>query len=111
MKRIVIRSWLLASIFTLASVQSALAYIDPNTGGLLFQLLAVAFASISAVALIFSRQIRRLLARMARALRGLPEARLESQETSALRSSDTTEHPTTGTERSTPDADSRPGTR
>jgi hypothetical protein len=38
---------------------------------MLFQILAVAFASISAVLLIFSRQVRMLFARLRRAVRGL----------------------------------------
>lgn len=49
--------------------QSALAYIDPNTGGLLFQALGVIFASLSAIVLIFSRQIRMFFARVRRGLR------------------------------------------
>jgi len=47
------------------------AYIDPNTGGLLFQVLAAAFAVLSGAALIFSRQIRMGLARIRRSLRSL----------------------------------------
>jgi hypothetical protein len=38
---------------------------------MLFQLLAVLFASLSAVLLIFSRQVRMLLARIRRAIRNL----------------------------------------
>ena len=45
-------------------------YIDPNTGGMLFQLLAVLVASLSAIILFFSRQIRAWVARMARMVRG-----------------------------------------
>ena len=45
------------------------AYIDPNTGGMLFQLLAVLFAAISGAVLIFSRQIKSAFARLRRALR------------------------------------------
>ncbi len=41
-------------------------YIDPNTGGILFQALAVALAAVSGVLLIFSRKIRETLARMRR---------------------------------------------
>ncbi len=44
----------------------ARGYIDPNTGGMLFQLLAVLFASLSAIVLFFSRQIRTWLARLSR---------------------------------------------
>ncbi len=45
-------------------------YIDPNTGGMLFQLLAGFIAVFSAVILFFSRQIRMSIARFARHLRG-----------------------------------------
>ena len=44
-------------------------YIDPNTGGMLFQALAAAFALLSGVALVFSRQIRAALARLRRFVR------------------------------------------
>ncbi len=47
------------------------AYIDPNTGGMLFQLLAGFLAVFSAIILFFSRQIRMSLARFARYLRGM----------------------------------------
>jgi hypothetical protein len=45
-------------------------YIDPNTGGMLFQVLAVVFAAFSGMVLIFSRQIRTALGRFRRMLRG-----------------------------------------
>ncbi len=45
------------------------AYIDPNTGGMLFQLLAVLFAAISGMVLVFSRQIKSAFARLKRILR------------------------------------------
>jgi hypothetical protein len=41
-------------------------YIDPNTGGMLFQVLAGAFAVISGVLFVFSRQIRQGIARLRR---------------------------------------------
>lgn len=41
-------------------------YIDPNTGGVLFQVLAVAFTAISGAVLIFSGRIRMFLAKMRR---------------------------------------------
>jgi hypothetical protein len=41
-------------------------YIDPNTGGLLFQALAVVFAAISGSVLIFSGRIKMWWARMRR---------------------------------------------
>ena len=41
-------------------------YIDPNTGGILFQALAGLFAVISGVLFFFSRQIREGIARLRR---------------------------------------------
>jgi hypothetical protein len=46
-----------------------MAYIDPNTGGMLFQALAAGLAALSGLVLIFSRQIRTGLARLNRYLR------------------------------------------
>jgi hypothetical protein len=46
------------------------AYIDPNTGGMLFQVLAVLFAAFSGILLFFSRQIKTTFARLMRRLRG-----------------------------------------
>ena len=42
------------------------AYIDPGTGGMLFQMLAVLFASLSAVLFFFSRQIKMFFAGLRR---------------------------------------------
>jgi len=70
-RRIIIKSVLLAFIISLVAARPALAYIDPNTGGLLFQVLAAAFALFSGFALIFSRQIRMAFARAGRLLRSL----------------------------------------
>lgn len=44
-------------------------YIDPNTGGILFQVLAASLAAISGVLLIFSRKIREGIAKMRRSSR------------------------------------------
>jgi hypothetical protein len=44
-------------------------YIDPNTGGMLFQVLAALFAVGSGILLIFSGQIRRYFATMRRKMR------------------------------------------
>ena len=44
-------------------------YIDPNTGGMLFQVLAGLVAVISGVLFFFSRQIRYGIARMRRGRR------------------------------------------
>ena len=71
MKSIVMKSVALALVISLVSPQPALAYIDPTTGGMLFQVLATAFALFSGLALIFSRQIRMAFARARRFLRSL----------------------------------------
>ena len=47
------------------------AYIDPNTGGMLFQVLAIAFTFFSGIMLFFSARIRMAIARGARRLRGM----------------------------------------
>jgi len=44
-------------------------YIDPNTGGILFQALAAGLAAVSGVLLIFSRRIREGIAKMRRGAR------------------------------------------
>jgi Na+(H+)/acetate symporter ActP len=44
-------------------------YIDPNTGGLLFQALAAILAVASGVLLVFSSKIREGIARLRRRLR------------------------------------------
>lgn len=41
-------------------------YIDPNTGGMLFQVLAAALAVFSGAALVFSSRIKAFFARMRR---------------------------------------------
>ncbi len=48
------------------------AYIDPNTGGMLFQMLAVILALFSGIIFFFSRQIKTLFARMRRKIRNEP---------------------------------------
>lgn len=65
-------SWMF--IVSLIGAQPALAYIDPNTGGILFQALAATFAVVSGFILIFSRQIRAGFARIRRRLRQPPDA-------------------------------------
>ena len=44
-------------------------YIDPNTGGILFQVLAGALVAVSGVLFIFSRKIREVVARLRRRAR------------------------------------------
>jgi hypothetical protein len=44
------------------------AYIDPSSGGMLFQLLAVLFAFFSGIVFFFSRQIKTAFARIKRSI-------------------------------------------
>lgn len=44
-------------------------YIDPNTGGILFQTLAVLFGVFSGVVLLFSGKIKMGIAKLRRAMR------------------------------------------
>lgn len=44
-------------------------YIDPNTGGVLFQTLAVLFGVFSGIVLLFSSKIKMGIAKLRRALR------------------------------------------
>jgi hypothetical protein len=69
MKRVVLKSFAVALLLSLAVPRPAMAYIDPNTGGILIQALATGFAVLSGVALIFSRQIRAGIARARRYIR------------------------------------------
>jgi hypothetical protein len=57
------------------------AYIDPNTGGMLFQLLAVFLAMFSGILFFFSRQIKTFFARLRRAMRGEPEPKDDETKT------------------------------
>ena len=41
-------------------------YIDPNTGGMLFQMLAVAVGAISGIVVLFSSRIKMFIARLRR---------------------------------------------
>ncbi len=56
-------------LLTYTAARWSFRYIDPNTGGMLFQLLAVMFAFFSAFILFFSRQARMSIARVSRFLR------------------------------------------
>ncbi len=69
MKHILIKSVSFAFIITILWPQAALAYIDPNSGGMLFQLLAVVFTFFSGIILFFSAQIRQAFARSKRFFR------------------------------------------
>ena len=49
--------------------KESVMYIDPNTGGILFQTLAVLFGVFSGVVLLFSSKIKMGIAKLRRALR------------------------------------------
>lgn len=68
-----------------------MGYIDPNTGGILFQALAASFALISGFVLLFSRQIRAAFARARRHLR----ERRSHDEQEAEHTGETTDQTTT----------------
>ncbi|MBK9049688.1 MAG: hypothetical protein IPL78_01835 [Chloroflexi bacterium] len=50
----------------MVDVAFILAYIDPNSGGLLFQLLAAAFVLFSGLFFFFSSQVKMMFARLRR---------------------------------------------
>ena len=56
-------------------------YIDPNTGGMLFQILAVVLGIFSGIILLFSGKIRMAFAKMRRHMRG--EAKPDANENSS----------------------------
>lgn len=55
-------------------------YIDPNTGGMLFQLLAVLFGVISGILLIFSGRVKNLYYKIRRRLGGVNPAASQKEE-------------------------------
>lgn len=73
MKKIATASVFLLSFITFVGIQSVYAaptaYIDPNTGGMLFQILAVAFTLLSGVIFFFSSRIKMTFARLLRTFR------------------------------------------
>ena len=58
-------------------------YIDPNTGGMIFQILAALFALISGAILFFSGKIRMFFAQMRRRLREGSKQDSEEEEMSS----------------------------
>jgi len=48
-------------------------YIDPNTGGILFQTLAILFGVFSGIVLLFSGKIKMGIAKLRRSMRKEPE--------------------------------------
>ena len=70
MKNYLIKSTYISLIIIFTFVQPAYAsYIDPSTGGMLFQVLAVLFGVISGVILLFSSRIKMALFRIMRYFR------------------------------------------
>ena len=68
-------------------------YIDPNTGGMLFQVLATSLALISGLVLLFSGRIRAFIARLRRSARGdAAETGDEAPGTQSISSDDTAPH-------------------
>ncbi len=59
----------LVGTFFISPPAEAGGYLDPNTGGLVFQLLAASFAFLSGLILIFARRIRMTIARVRRTMR------------------------------------------
>jgi hypothetical protein len=84
MARIIGKSLLLAFLLGIATTRITFAYIDPATGGMLFQALATALAVLTGLALVFSRQIRMFLARIRRRLRHEDEAEDQGAQEAAV---------------------------
>ena len=55
-------------------------YIDPNTGGMLFQILAVVFSVLSGIILIFSGRIKKIVFRIIRLFNGAKEEQQSNEE-------------------------------
>ena len=55
-------------------------YIDPSTGGLLFQVLAIAFTAVSGVILLFSNRIKMFFTRLRRKEENIEESIENSEE-------------------------------
>ena len=72
MNPVVLKAMVLAAITNLVKVARVpLAYIDPNTGGMIFQVLAIVFTFMSGILLFFSSRVRMTFARLMRRMRGL----------------------------------------
>jgi hypothetical protein len=56
-------------VFDIKNILGDNMYIDPNSGGMLFQILAVLFGVFSAVILLFSSKIRIAFAKLRRKIR------------------------------------------
>ena len=72
MHPVVLKAIAWAAVWSFVDVARVpLAYIDPNTGGMVFQILAIVFTFMSGILLFFSARVRMTLARFARRMRGL----------------------------------------
>ncbi len=70
MRLLFIKSLFIVLVISLVGASPAYAaYIDPNTGGMLFQVLAVLFGVFSALILVFSSKIKMLYYRLTRFFR------------------------------------------
>jgi hypothetical protein len=67
----VIKSVVLALVVCGLGAKHAFAYIDPNAGGLMFQLLSVIFVVFSVILLTISAKIKMIFARVKRFARNL----------------------------------------
>jgi hypothetical protein len=66
----ILKALIFASLLLFVLPRPAWAgYIDPNTGGMLFQMLAVAFAFISGMFFFFAGRVRMFFARLRRSFR------------------------------------------
>ncbi len=63
--------------YTMALVRIPAAYIDPNTGGLIFQVLVVLFGVASGLLLFFSGRIKKAFFRLRRMLGGSKSSETE----------------------------------
>ena len=69
---VVFKALVLAAVSNIVDIaRVSLAYIDPNTGGMIFQVLAIVFTFMSGILLFFSARVRMVFARFARRIRGL----------------------------------------
>jgi len=81
MKNIFGKAIIIVFLISLAAYRTAMAaYIDPNTGGLLFQVLAVLIGVISGALLLFSSQVKKLFYRAKRSLRGSKSEQVEENQ-------------------------------
>ena len=72
MNPVMLKALVLNLVWNIVDVaRVSLAYIDPNTGGMIFQVLAIVFTFMSGILLFFSARVRMVFARLARRMRGL----------------------------------------